>query len=269
MRRFIGLAGLAVAPFASANIVGHWDFDGNLNALVGNTATGVGNIGFEGTMIQGQAAQVARFGDDSGDGGASTSVGHNSYFTVSNGAGANGGGIRTNQYTILMDVFFETTTGYVSLYQTDAVPNGSDGDWFIRNSDNGLGISGDYTDGGNPLRFADGVWQRLALVIDTATPGTYTSYIDGVLQNVVGSPSEYGVDLRFSLGSALHMFADEDGETAEGLINSLQIRDYAMSAGEIADLGGASAAGIPGVVPEPASMTFLAIGTLALLRKRR
>ena len=247
---------LLVSIGASAQrVVGHWDFNGNLNGTIGGPLVGVGNIFFETAVINGQVAQVARFGDDWWDGDETWTTGHNSYFIVPNPIGANGGGSYTNQYTIIMDVMFPVTPGYVSLYQTNP-NNTNDGDWFIFHDvpgderTNGLGISGNYSDPGNPLRFQDGVWQRIALVIDTTSPSggdscVYRCYINGQLQNIVQSPSGWGVDGRFSLESTFLLFADEDGETQEGLINCLQLRDYAMSDAEIAALGGPSARGIP------------------------
>ncbi|GBC97290.1 hypothetical protein HRbin16_03111 [bacterium HR16] len=237
------------------SVVGHWDFNGNLNGTIGAPLVGVGNFFFETAVIGGQVAQVVRLGDDEWDGDDTWTTGHNTYFIVPNPIGANGGGSYTNRYTIIMDVMFPVTPGYVSLYQTNP-NNTNDGDWFIFHDvpgderTNGLGISGNYSDPGNPLRFQDGVWQRIALVIDTTTPSggdscVYRCYINGQLQNIVQSPSGWGVDGRFSLESTFLLFADNDGETQEGFINCLQLRDYPMSDAEIAALGGPSAAGIP------------------------
>ncbi len=251
----LGLLLLVTAGVSAQRVVGHWNFDGNLNGTIGAPLVGVGNIFFETAVIGGQTAKVARFGDDWWDGDETWTTGHNSYFIVPNPIGGNGGGAYTNQYTIIMDVMFPYTPGYVSLYQTNP-NNTNDGDWFIFRDapgderTNGLGISGDYSEPGNPLRFQDSVWQRIALVIDTTTPSggnscVYRCYINGQLQNIVQSPSGWGVDGRFSLDPTFLLFADEDGETQEGLINCLQLRDYAMSDAEIAALGGPSAAGIP------------------------
>ncbi|NSW79868.1 MAG: hypothetical protein HPY54_12640 [Chthonomonadetes bacterium] len=251
----LGLLLLVTASPDAQRVVGQWDFNGNLNGTIGAPLVGVGNIFFETAIIGGQVARVARFGDDWWDGDETWTTGHSSYFIVPNPIGGNGGGAYTNQYTIIMDVMFPVTPGYVSLYQTN-VNNANDGDWFIFHDvpgderTNGLGITGDYSEPGNPLRFQDGVWQRIALVIDTTSPSdsdacVYRCYINGQLQNIVQSPSGWGVDGRFSLDPVFLLFADEDGETQEGLINSLQLRDYAMSDAEIAALGGPSAAGIP------------------------
>ena len=72
-----------------------------------------------------------------------------------------------------------------------------------------------------------------------------SKYIDGVLVNkqTLGE----GFDGRWALGSTALLFTDEDGETAAGLVNSVQIRSGTLSEAEIAALGGATAEGIPGV----------------------
>lgn len=225
-----------------------WDFDGNLNAR-GEAASPLepfGTFAFENSDINGDDAAVVRF-----DGGSGPDT--DARFRVLNPAGPNGGGDFTNQFTLIMDVLLPAET-WTSLLQTNT-GNGNDGDWFV-NPDGGLGISGDYADDDNPLRLAFNQWHRLVLVIDTSTPPgddiTYRSYVDGALQNVVQNPSGWGPDGRFTLEGVFHLFADNNGETQpEAWINSFQIRDYAMSAAEVADLGGPSATGIPGDPPGP------------------
>jgi hypothetical protein len=261
----LGIASVFTLPANAQGLVtGNWLFDDSYAGNPGADLTTTGTWTFQDATIGGEAARVASFTSGS-------------YLTVPHGVGANGGGTRANQYTLIMDVLYPSTPGYVSLYQTDATANGSDGDWFIRapNPDNGLGISGDYSDDGNALRFTDNQWQRLALVIDTSSAAgndntVYRSYVNGQLQNVVQSPSGWGVDGRYSLNTNLFLFADEDGEQAGGIINNLQIRNYAMSATELATLGGPTAAGI---VPGPGSLLVGLMGGLPgaafLLRRRR
>lgn len=246
---------IAAVNVNARSVVGQWDFNGNLDPTsgLGVALTYTDGLAmpvvFQNATIAGQAAQVARFGDWGSDDDASLSQAVNSYFTVTNAVGGNGGGAYTNQFTIIMDVRFPdpapNAAGWISLFQTALGGNNNDGDWFIRNIDAGTGISGDYTDTGNALRFARGEWQRLALVIDTTTD-RYRSYINGQLQNVVGVG---GLDGRFSLDTAFHVFADDDGDTQEGQINSLQFRDYAMGDVEIAALGTPTASGIPMTQP--------------------
>jgi hypothetical protein len=269
LRTTLALCATALAAAANASIVGQWEFDGNLDAAIGSNLTANGTIAFESATIDGSTAQVAHLIPPS----TFTTGLADPFLTVTNPIGGNGGGSFSNQYSIVMDVFYaassyRTNGDFTSLYQT-APGDTNDGDWFVR-GDGGMGISGDYTDLGNSLVFGFGQWHRVALTIDTTSASgsaTYRSYIDGVQQNQVQSPSGWSVDGRYSLGSTFLLFADEDGEINEPFINSLQLRDTAMSANEVAALGGASAAGIP--VPEPASIAVIGLGIAALIKKRR
>jgi hypothetical protein len=237
-----------------------WDFDGNLDARygIGDPLTPFGTTSFETATIGGETAEVARF------------LGPDGCFRVETPVAGNGGGYYVNTYTLIMDVIFPEAP-WISLYQTNA-DNTNDGDGFIRD-DGGVGISGDYTDDGNPLRYTFDEWHRLALVYDATTPegdNEYAWYIDGELQNVV--QGDFGIDGRWSLypdgdsyAEWFYIFADNDGDTAEwGLVNSFQFRDYAATPAEIAELGGPSADGIP----EPATIGLLALAGLALVRRR-
>ena len=94
----------------------------------------------------------------------------------------------------------------------------------------------------------NGVWYRLALVIDTVA-GAMSSYIDGRrVQNL--SIEYYNAQARFPLRSTVFLFASKNEQwknemNASGWVNSVQIRNYDMKPTEIAALGGPTAAGIP------------------------
>src|SRR6185436_5764649 len=144
-----------------------YDFNGNLNpSSSGSTlATGFAppavspSVTFSDVMINGGTAQVASFS-------------RGTWFSLSHGLGANGGGSLLDQYTLIFDVMFPSRpSGWAVLYQISAA-NNNDGEWFV-NPSQGLGISGNY--GGT---VADGTWNRLALVVNNLT-GTFTSYING------------------------------------------------------------------------------------------
>ena len=162
----------------------------------------------------------------------------------------NGGGSRVNQYSVIMDIKFPTNrtsfNSFTSLFQTNPNPFADDGDCFI-NGANGIGISGDYGDPTN-VRFNAGQWQRIALVVDITSPSTnatYKSYVNGVLQNQVQVPGSWTIDGRYALRDTFLVFADNSNEVASGYINSMQLRNYAMTDAELAALGGPSATGIP------------------------
>jgi len=251
------MAALVVVGSASAqSVIGRWEFNDDLNAVVGGNAT-VWELGLLGNVqkapvfmddtINGEAAKVAVIQADPTDGA-------NTVFRVTHTGTPNGNGtVKLNSYTLVMDVYFDSLPGFISLLQTDANPTANDGDWFVR-SDGGMGISGNYTDANNSLRMDGGVWRRIILTNDTRTLVSgnqmYFSYVDGALQNQVQSPSSWGVDGRFGLpvgANPFWLFADEDGEVGPGRINSAVLIDGALTPGQVAELGAAQAAGIPGI----------------------
>lgn len=251
-----------------------WNFDDNLasmedGSLLGqNGSAASGAYEFVDDVINGQTARVLKLTRNQVDNAA------NPWLNMSNPFVPNGGGTMLNQYSIVMDVKVSSDGDrYNSFMQTD-LTNTSDGDAFWDSSTSvdrgGIGISGDYSDAGNPLRFSGDVWHRVVLTMDLTQPAGNSSgwqaFVDGALQNVVQSPSGYGVDGRYAIGSALLLFADDDNEMKNmNFINNLQFVDRALSANEVADLGGPTA----GAVPEPASMGLLALGAAALLRRRK
>ncbi|HVT12514.1 MAG TPA: PEP-CTERM sorting domain-containing protein [Fimbriimonadaceae bacterium] len=273
MRTVIGIGLLLLVTSAEAGVVGQWDFDGNFSGSIGGAVmpvAGTGSITFTTATIGGSTAEVAHVLPAA----TFTTGTDDPHFSAPNSAGGNGGGSFTNQYSIVMDVMIPSANsrsggdGYTSLFQTNTSDT-NDGDWFLRD-DGGLGISGDYSDFGNPNFFTFGDWHRIALTIDTTSASgsaTYRSYIDGALQNQVQSPSGWGVDGRYSLDTTFLLFADDDGEVNELYLNSLQLRDYAMTADEVAALGGPTAGGIP--VPEPATFGVIGLGLAGLLARRR
>ena len=213
-----------------ASTSAQWDFNGSLTSSTGgadlvpgaSTPASVPGATFATASIGGQAAQVVAFT-------------RGTFLRLTHGLGANAGGALLNQYTLLMDVMFPSRpTGWAVLWQTSA-NNGDDGDWFI-NPSGGIGISGNY--GGT---VSDGVWHRLGLVVD-AVAGTYTAFVDGVQ---VQQNSGVTLDGRFALGPDALLFADENQENAAGYVNSVQLRAVAMTAEEVAALGGPAAGGIP------------------------
>jgi hypothetical protein len=257
------------SPAAAQTITGDWQFNGDFTGDVGSALTATGTWSFQSVTINGQTGQAARFTQFQ-------NTAKDAYLNVIDGIKPNGGGSFVNKYSIIMDVKFDALPSFISLYQTAANPTANDGDWYIRN-DGGMGISGQYTTAGNNLRFKANTWQRIALVIDTTSPtgpnAVYQSYINGQLQNVVQNPSGWGKDGRFSLNPNFYLFADSDAETESGYIKNLQVRDYAMSAAEIAALGGPSIFGIrPSAVPAPGALLTALLGVtpggVLVLRRR-
>ncbi|MEC8895093.1 MAG: LamG-like jellyroll fold domain-containing protein, partial [Planctomycetota bacterium] len=230
-------------------VINQYDFNGDLSSSTGgqdllpfispplDPAFDEPGYDFEDAVIGEEEAEVATFT-------------RGTFFQLFTGFEPNGGGGYTNQYTLIMDVMFPEgsllESGWAALYNTNP-PAGNDGDWFVQNANRGIGIGGNYA--GEVL---PDTWHRLALVVDLVE-GTYTSYIDG---NQVQQNTGETLDGRFSLYSindgaleGFSIFADDTGDNSSGYVNSVQVRDVAMPAGQIAALGGPSAEGIPVLPP--------------------
>lgn len=238
------IAALLAAPAmaqTSTNeyVLGQWEFDGDLSAATGEPIEYFGAISgrteFVTMTINGEEAQVMKFPAAApGEG-----------YKVFHGAPANAGGANVNQYTLIMDIMYPGASDGTWRALLSTREDNSDAEMFVADFfyGNGLGIAAQY-DG----TILPNTWHRVAFSFDLEA-GTLDKYMDGEL---VGSQSlGGGIDQRWSLEPSFLLFADNNNETAEGFINSLQFRDYAMTAEEIEALGLASAAGItsPGVPP--------------------
>jgi hypothetical protein len=244
-------------------VAGQWDFNqGNLTASFGQpmtyataqvqTDTTFGTTTTFGISdVAGQPANVMRWVPTSGAWGG---------YVMTHGIAPNGSGTRVNQYTVIIDLLYpSTSTGFRSLWQTGA-PGDADGDVFL-NSSGGVGISSVY----QGALTAD-AWHRVVLAFDL-TQREFGKYIDGV--NVVAGQvgatpygiheAQYlsaattvtaggGVDLRWSLGPNAQLLADNDGEAKPVYVSSVQVRAGRMSDADIALLGAPTAWKIPGLI---------------------
>ncbi|HOW72426.1 MAG TPA: PEP-CTERM sorting domain-containing protein [Phycisphaerae bacterium] len=259
--------------FASDKVTGRWNFDdpsNGLKAIIGAdlvygddgataAATQFGTTASFGIAdIGGQVANVMKFPANTPTMG----------YKMFHGAAANGSTNDVNQYTLIMDILYPaSSTGYRALFQTSDT-NANDADFFV-NGSNGIGISSQYHGNLTPDS-----WHRVALVVDLDQADAtkkYTKYIDGAFVGYTDLGSSGNAGGRWALypdgsGSPAWIFADEDGETALGYVNSIQFQNFALSADAIAALGGPTAGGI---VPEPATVALLALGLIPLYRRIR
>lgn len=243
-------------------VSGQWDFEAqNLVATIGTDLATRPDTEFvtlfETAVLADGTANVMHFAYPGGAGNT-PSLG----YILPHGVLANGGGEKANQYTIIMDLMFPaSSTGYRSLLQIET-NNTSDGDIFL-NGASGLGISSQYQGNVTP-----DVFHRVAITVDL-TKRELGKYIDGV--NVVTVPvgsspgtglfqylstSDGVVDKRWALDPIALLFADEDGEIANGFVNSIQTRPVVLTPTEIASLGKATAGGIPVVIPSRPTLTI-------------
>jgi hypothetical protein len=239
---------------AQINVTGQWDFDHcDLSATIGqaleyfdgasgSTATGTRfgtTTSFGIPNIAGQPANVMFV-----PGGNSVNLG----YIMRHGIGANGGGTRVNQYTLIYDVYWQAGPGFASFINFD-LSNQSDGDFFFRVGDGGFGQGGGGYEGNMIMQV--GRWHRVAFAVDMgANPPVVTKYLDGVKHTDSLAPNNVldGDRRTMPVGGAV-LFGDDDGERHPAYVNSIQVREGKLTDAELAALGGPSASGIPVVVP--------------------
>lgn len=238
---------LGLACVANAAVTGQWDFNSsNLTATAGADLTDFGSTPttYGTATINGGTAIVMGFPAADGTQG----------YVMTHGIAANGGGAYVNQYTLIMDIMYPAASSgtWRSLFQT-ATGNGNDGDLFI-NDGNGIGISSLYAGAILP-----DTWHRVAFVFDLSLASNrLKKYVDGSL---VGAQNLDALDGRWSLDPTALLFTDNDGETAPGFVNSIQIHDVALTDTDIFSLGKATAAGIPATIPVFTNLTVVVTPT--------
>jgi len=179
---------------------------------------------------------------------------------------ANGGGSYVNEYTIMMD-YVQTSglTAWNSLFQTSWGGTDSDGDLFT----DGAGHIGIGAAGYSTMTYSANTWHRIALSVDNGS--FFRVYVDGVL---FLDGTAQSVDGRFSLYTdRFYLFADDSWEDQWGLVGTAATWNRALTGAEVAGMGGwIGGAAEPTplyIIPEPATMSLLALGGIALLRRNR
>jgi hypothetical protein len=128
------------------------------------------------------------------------------------------------------------------------------GTWASLNStDEKYGTEGDVT---------DGVWHNVAI---TRSGNTWTLYVDGEIEDQETSAVTLATQ-------ATKLFRTSAGfKGLKGYLDELAVWDEALAQGSNGDPAGSSIRGVytNGVVPEPATIAILGLGSLVLLRRRR
>lgn len=158
---------------------------------------------------------------------------------VTNDAGANGGGARLNDWTIVMDVRFDTIAGDErSLLR--ATTGSGDTDMWVTSAG---GIDTNFT--ANMMEngaIPEDTWVRIAI--------SRTAGADGLTAYVNGTPGEkvsgFGTDDGdFSLSATVFdLFSDNGAETSAAQVNSIALWDSVLTPTEVARLGNAFSGGI-------------------------
>ncbi len=197
---------------------GWWKFDNPQNLTVAEN-------GF-GTSLLLTGTQIAVNGPQNENGAVQIGIG--SYYKLTHGITANGGGIKVNEYSMQFD-FKIAENGYWKCFYQTSVTNSNDGDFFINPSGN-IGVA---AVGYNSVTLNPGEWYRL--VISVKNGSWFNVYLDGKL---VTQGNIQDVDGRFSLDNQVLIFADEDGEDGNIQCAELAIWDRALNGEQAASLGG-------------------------------
>jgi F5/8 type C domain len=223
--------GMVAQADVSDGLAGLWEFSNTDNL----TAAKVGND----LVLAGDGVHKAIAGVSAGDG--AVSIGTGSYYECTAGIAANGGGSTVNQYSLLFDFRYPSSSAgsYMCFFQTDTT-NSNDGDYFISpGEDWGVGSISYASNPGGAFSVPD-TWYRVVLSVDQGSGDQFFRlYIDGVLIHTHGNS---GTDGRHSLYAdpdvAVLLFADENGEDPEIHCSTVAIWDRPLTAEEIVVLGG-------------------------------
>ncbi|MCE9631731.1 MAG: PEP-CTERM sorting domain-containing protein [Planctomycetia bacterium] len=217
-----------------------------------------------------------------------------SFPLLANGTTSGGAPLtKLNRYTFVTDVLvpestFTNPTAYLDLFQ----PRGNaDGSLFVRKPSQELGAAVAY--GG---QIAANAWYRIVMVmqLDAATSAPrYDTYINGqptgqIIWDQIVVDSNRNADLKgydllpdggWSIAalsetqsslpanaSGFFAFNDDSGEVGELYVANMQFRDDALSAADVAALGGAAPG--PIAVPEPTTLGILAAAAVAVWSMR-
>lgn len=215
------LSTLIFSVLSQPTPVGEWLFDDASNLLKANIGE---DLSLTGT-------HTAISGPQDSDG--AISIGSGSYYTLTHGISANGGGSNVNEYSLLFDFRVSDVSVWHSFFQTTEA-NSDDAECFIKN---GAGTIGIINTGYSTKIVEENVWYRLVVAVDNGSE--YSIYLDGI-KILTGTVQD--VDSRFSLSSSVLLFADESGEDGTIDIAKIAIFSKALSSSEVGQLGGYNSA---------------------------
>jgi len=220
---------VAAASGIPDGLVGLWEFDeaaapGKASHGADLVVVGAAPV-FSAALTDGAPEPVTL------DGVISTAGGTANRLLVSHGIGANGYGSKVNRYTLVYDVLVPGTGQWRGFYQT-TLANNDDGEYFVRNSDNSLGVGAlGYSTRPLPANR----WHRLVLSVDLTATGNFRAYLDGQPFFTHIQPA---LDGRFALDPAqVLFFADDNNENQPLSVGMAAVFAKALTADEVDALG--------------------------------
>jgi hypothetical protein len=220
---FILTSTMVFAQLPQSGLKGQWAFDDSTNL----TKATVGNDLKLEVMSGVTATQVAVPGPAAGNGAVDVPKGV--YYRCTHGIAPNGGGTKVNQYTLVFDFKKVTPNTWSTFFCTNTDVTADDGECFV----NTTGHIGAYITGYSTDTIQTGVWYRFVIAADLGK--SFDFYLDGKLFHNGGAQV---FDGRFALDTDLLFIGDNDGDDDDLDIAQLAIYDRALTADEIAKMGG-------------------------------
>ena len=278
MKKLLVLAMVAtIAVSASADLVGHWEFDDGFPATTDGSGHLVGGIG--GATVGPQLGVAWSSGvipgyDAGGvEGGAGAFSGNtglfpNEYGTTGRFAGGAFAGqpVGASAWTYSAFVKTDSTQAYQGIISMGHQDDGSyacldirgNGDLAIETWSNG-GVGGHRDNVATGTALNDGEWHHVAMTYDGGV--TTKLYADGVEVGALAMASAFNIgsgNQNFAIGQwvKLRLAQYTTGRGFDGLIDDVRAYDSALTGAEIAAL------------PEPATMALFGLGGLFLRRRK-
>lgn len=162
--------------------------------------------------------------------------------TVTNNSGVNGGtgATRTNQWSVVMDISFDSLAPFAGILQLDPA-NSGDVSFYVNGSSGTLTGSLGTLSGSGAI--SANTWYRLALTCGNNGAGgplTVKAYLNGVLTGTRTST----FNGAYAMQSAFLMLSDNNGEVRPAKLNSLGLWGEELSATDIATLAGPRSYGL-------------------------
>lgn len=221
---------LASAVSHAVELKGLWEF--NNSAQLGKATLGTDLV------IRGSAPTWSSSTTDGSSktltGTIATVSGIANNMLAAHNIGANGGGLKTNRYSLVYDVLRPASTQWRAFYQTK-LANNDDAEFFVRGSGGTVNSLGRTSIEYSPAAMPANSWQRLVISVDLGT--SYNAYMNGTLIKSYTVPPVD--DASYSMDpSQVIFFADEDGENQTLTIGAVAIYAGALTASEVTALGG-------------------------------